>query len=381
MADVTSRQRQDQGADLLEVALRQLQRRRRDRWLVAAVLVVAVVAAFAVLLVEGLAVATSPWMAVGFLAATLLYVASVVFQEDRSRQAVRALLEERERLDALAERATPLEVVHGAVCAAADAADLPAVLDELLWAVVSLTDASRGAVVLQTGDVLTVAVAMGPGAPPAEARLPEDDGATWAAVRAGTPVEVGRGSEWGMVADATTFAVPFAVPSGDRHAPGDVPVTGGALVVERPSDGTGFTAEERLAVAVVAEQAGLAVRHAACLERLAEQAGLAVRHAARLERLAEQAAALDATRRERIAELVSEIRDHVDLLRGSSASVTGTVQLLLHRGEEFPLARRQALLDDVLRKTSHQRELLTHLEELAREPLATQAGSGTPEPT
>jgi hypothetical protein len=473
VTDVTRRADHDGGAGLLEVALRELQRRRRDRWLVAAVLVLAVIAAFAVLLVEGLAVATSPWIAVGFLAVTLLYVASVVFQEDRSRRAVRALVEERERLAAADEQVPPLEVLHEVLCAAGAAGPLPDVLAELLGGATTLTGATRGALALHDGEVLTVVAAAGPGAPPVGARLPEDDGATWRAIRAGSIVETGRGSEWGMVADASALAVPLA---------GEV---AGALVVERAADGGGFAAEERLAASVLALQAALAVREATYLERLAEQAaaldearqerdaaleavnatedaarnagnapgnatapdaenaariagndhgyaavpdaenaadldaGNAARNdpgnaaalgagnaadldagnAARIaENDAENAADLDAGNAARIAEndpgnaaalagendavvvRTDDLRDLVDRLHGLSASVTGTVQLLLHRGEGFPLARRQALLDDVLRKTSRQRELLAELEELASvDRPGTEPGSGVSE--
>jgi hypothetical protein len=476
VTDVTRRADHDGGAGLLEVALRELQRRRRDRWLVAAVLVLAVIAAFAVLLVEGLAVATSPWIAVGFLAVTLLYVASVVFQEDRSRRAVRALVEERERLAAADEQVPPLEVLHEVLCAAGAAGPLPDVLAELLGGATTLTGATRGALALHDGEVLTVVAAAGPGAPPVGARLPEDDGATWRAIRAGSIVETGRGSEWGMVADASALAVPLA---------GEV---AGALVVERAADGGGFAAEERLAASVLALQAALAVREATYLERLAEQAAAldearqerdaaleavnATEDAARnagnapgnatapdaenAARIAgndpgyaavpdaENAADLDAGNAARIAgndlgnaaasdtgnaadldagnaaqnagndhgnaaripgndpgnaaaleagnaaALAGEndavvvrpddLRDLVDRLHGLSASVTGTVQLLLHRGEGFPLARRQALLDDVLRKTSRQRELLAELEELASvDRPGTEPGSGVSE--
>jgi hypothetical protein len=504
VTDVTRRADHDGGTGLLEVALRELQRRRRDRWLVAAVLVLAVVAAFAVLLVEDLAVAASPWIAVGFLAVTLLYVASVVFQEDRSRRAVRALVEERGRLAAADEEVPPLEVLHEVLRSAGAVGPLPDVLAELLRGATALTGAARGAIALHDGEVLTVVAAAGSGAPPVGARLPEDDGATWRAIRDRTLIEIGHGSEWGMVADASALAVPLD---------GDVE---GALVVERAPDEGRFTAEERLAASVLALQAALAVREASCLERLADQAAALAEQATALDETTrerdevrrecdearrerdeqtaaldettrerdearrerdeqtaaldettrerdevrrecdearrerdEQTAALDETTRERdeatrerdeatrerdeqtaaldeatrerdearrerdlarlecdearrerdeatrerdaaraaettadlVAVRAAELRDLVERLHGLSASVTGTVQLLLHRGEGFPLARRQALLDDVLRKTSRQRALLTELEELApTEPPSTESPSALPGP-
>jgi hypothetical protein len=406
VTDVTSR-RPDAGPSdgpptPLEIALRELERKRRDRWLVGAILMLAVVAAFAVLLIEGAAAATSPWAAVGFLAVTLFYGASVVFQEDRSRRAVRALVDEREHLAALEARVAALETLHEVVRDVVAARDLPDVFDRLLRGATQLTEAASGAVLLRVGDALTVAAADGPGAPSLGTRLPEDHGAAWEAVRSGDPQVIARGTEWGMDAAASTLAAPLHLEEDGPRSSTDG-ASGrivGALVVERGADAAAFSAADRLATALFAQQAALAVRNASRLDRADERAeGLARDLEAADERAAklthdlvgaeERAAGLARDlegAEERAAKLARDL-DEADLacraliddreatnrasgvivneLWGLASAVTGTLKLLVHRGDAFSAARRKALLDDLLEDAARQRELLARLEEQA----------------
>jgi K+-sensing histidine kinase KdpD len=336
----------DAGPTPLEVALGELERERRDRWIVGAVLVLAVVAAFAVLLLEGTAVATSPWVAVAFLAVTLLYGASVFFQEERSRRAIRALVDERERLGGLEARVAALETLHEVVRELVAARDLPDVFDRLLFGAIRLTGASSGAVLLRVGETLTVAASDGPGTPAVGARIVEDGGAAWEAVRAGSPQVAADRAEPGSGTGASTLAAPLQLPVAGEASAGEGAGhrVVGVLVVERCADAAAFTTADRLAAALFAQQAALAVRNASRLDRADERAA-ALEQGGESIRRANQAV--------------------VDELWGLVSSVTGTVQLLLHRGGGFPASRRNGLLDDLLEDTSRQRELLARLEELA----------------
>jgi K+-sensing histidine kinase KdpD len=343
VADTTSSQGLDRGSSPIEVALGELERRRRDRWIVGAVLVLAVVAAIGVLLVDAAAVPTGPWAAAGFLVVALLFGVHVAVQERRAERTVRALVGEREHLVALEARVEALETLHEVVHEVIAAQALPDVFERLLRGATKLTGASGGAVLLRVGDILTVAASDGPGAAELGTEVAEDDGAAWGAVRSGTTTVVAHGAEWGMVAGMSTLAAPLRlVDHDDGAAEGRIV---GALVVERGADDPAFTEADRLATSLFAQQAALAVRNAS-----------------RLDRADEQASALADERRE----LSEAIQRHLDDLRGTTAAVTGTVQLLRHRGHEFPAARRHALLDDLLDRTAGQRELLARLETLAK---------------
>jgi hypothetical protein len=343
VAETASPPRQDTPSSPIEVALTELDRRRRDRWTVGAVLVLAAVAAVGVLLIDAAAVATGPWAAAAFLAVALLYGVSVAVQERRAQRTVRALVEERAHLAALEDRIVALETLHEVVREVIAAQELPDVFERLLRGATKLTGASGGAVLLRVGDRLTVAASDGPGAVELGTEVAEDDGAAWEAVRSGTTTVVARAAEWGMVAGASTLAAPLRLV--DHEGGAEEGRIVGALVVQRAADAPAFTAADRLATSLFAQQAALAVRNAS-----------------RLDRADEQASALADERRE----LSQALQRHLDALRGTTAAVTGTVQLLRHRGHEFPAARRHALLDDLLDRTAGQRELLSRLEALAR---------------
>jgi K+-sensing histidine kinase KdpD len=321
----------------VDVALGELERRRRDRWNVVAVLIVTMVAALAVLLVDEDAVPSGPWLAVALLVVAVLYGISVAVQERRARRAVRALVEERERLGALEGRIAALETLHAVVRDVVAAEDLPGAFERLLRGAAALTDAAGGVVLLRVGDTLTVAASEGVGVAPLGTRLAEDDGAAWRAVRTGGTQVVAAAAEWGMIAGSSTLAVPLQL--ADRVV--------GVLVVERTADRPAFSAADRAAAALFAQQAALAVRNASRLDRTAGRV-------AELER--DRAGANE------------QLRDAVEALRGAIASVTGTTQLLTYRSDGLTAARRQELLDGILDATSRQRELLDRLEELADAP-------------
>jgi K+-sensing histidine kinase KdpD len=378
----------------VEVALAELDRRRRDRWIVGAMLLLAVVAAFVMLLVDEAQLPAAPWAAGAFLAVAALYGLSVVVQERRARRTVRALFEERERLASLEGQVVALETLHEASRDVAAAEDLPSVFDRLLRGAATLTGARGGLVLLRVGDTLTVAAADGPGQPEPGTELEEDDGPAWQAVRSGTAQVVWHAAEWGMVSGASTLAVPLRLP--DR--------TVGALVVERTAEDLVFSPADRAAAALFAQQAALAVRNASRLDQAAERAAelegqLEEAHAAvrkvraeldraraeldraRAERartdteLGDTRAELGRTRTElartctELARALEEITEPLPTLleglRGHLAAVTGTGQLLFHRGDELPAARRHDLVSSLLEDTSRLRELVDRLEQLA----------------
>jgi K+-sensing histidine kinase KdpD len=388
-------------AAAVEVALAALERRRRDRWIVGAVLVLAVLAALAILLVDDAGLPLAPWAAGGFLAIAALYGVSVAVQEGRARRAVRALIEERERIAALEGEVYALEALHAATRDVAAAEDLPGVFDQLLRGATALTGAVAGMVLLRVGDTLTVATASGREQPEPGTTLAEDDGPAWRAVHSGAPQVVAHAAEWGMVAGASTLAVPLRLP--DR--------TVGALVVERPADAPTFSSADRAAAALFAQQAALAVRNASRLDRADERAAALEQDldAARADareaqadarearadareaqadagRTREELAASEVDRRAsrdeltrtrtelartctdlaRALEVVTEpLPALLDELRGHLASVTGTAQLLRHRGDELPAGRRHDLVGSVLDEAARLGELLDRLEQLA----------------
>jgi K+-sensing histidine kinase KdpD len=394
----------------VEVALAALERRRRDRWIVGAVLVLAVLAALAILLVDDAGLPLAPWAAGGFVAVAALYGVSVAVQEGRARRAVRALIEERERIAALEGEVNALEALHAAARDVTAAEDLPDVFDRLLRGATTLTGAAAGTVLLRVGDTLTVATAEGREQPEPGTALAEDDGPAWQAVRSGSPQVVAHAAEWGMVAGASTLAVPLRLP--DR--------TVGALVVERAAGAPAFSSADRAAAALFAQQAALAVRNASRLDRADERAAAleqdldtaradareaqADAREARADareaqadaaRTREELAASEADRRARRDELtrtrtelartctdlaralevVTEpLPALLDELRGHLASVTGTAQLLRHRGDELPAGRRHDLVGSVLEEAARLGELLDRLEQLAGLGASSRAG-------
>lgn len=304
----------------LEDALGELERRRRDRWVVVAVLVVAVVGALALLVIDDAAGELSLFAAAAFLIVGIGYGATVVAQERRSRRAVRAIVAERERAAAAAARIGALEDLQLAAREVVAADDLDEVFDRLLDAARALTSAASGVVLLRVGDELTVAAATGGGAPDRGEAFDADAGAAGTAVRTGEALLVGRGAPWGAAAGASSIAAPMRLP--DR--------TVGVLVVTRDGDRPAFAAADLAIVALFADHAALAVRNASRLDGERRNA---------------------ATARAELAFLTDELQATVSV-------VSGYAGLLRERGDSFGPERRRALLDDVLAELATMRARL-----------------------
>ncbi len=236
--------------------LAQLERHRRGRWAVGALLVVAVVAALVLLLVDDGAARFAPAVAAAFLAVAALFAGSVVSQERRAAAVVRELVGERERGSALEARVHALGQVHRAVAEVAAAEDLEAVFDSLLHAAVRMSEADVAVVWLRVDDRLTVAASYGQDAPELGATRPADEGVAGVVVSSGEPLVAGRGGEWASAAVTSVVAAPLRLP--DRVV--------GAVVLERGEGRPPFDAVDRTAVALFAEQAALAVRSATRLD-------------------------------------------------------------------------------------------------------------------
>lgn len=304
-------------AESIEGVLAELERRRRDRWLVAALLVVAVLVASALVLVDDAATRFAPLVAVAFVAVSLLFAGSVVVQERRGARIVRALVAEQRHVASLEARVAALRAVHDAVTGVAAADRLDEAFDRLLTGAFELTEAHGGAVWLRVGEQLTVAAARGEDAPAVATTAGVDEGPAGLAVTRDEPVVTGPGGDWSMSTGPTVIAAPLRLP-------GRVV---GALVLARSGQRAPFDAVDRAAVAVFAEQAALAVRSTT-----------------RLDRERERAESAEAAREElatRLAELAHDLRTPL-------SSVVGYAELLREREDRLDAARRRALYDAVL---------------------------------
>lgn len=312
-----------------DLGLDELDRRTRDRWVVAAIVVIGLAVAAVMLLDDAVAEEQRPWVAAAFGAVAVLYLISVVVEERRRRRTLAALVRERERAAALAARVRALETLHDAARDVAAASDLPEVFAGLVDAALRLTHARSGAVLLRVGDTLTVAASAGPGSPERGTEVPAGTGPAWAAVTAGEPVPAMQGAEW-AASGAGSVAAPLKLQ--DRVV--------GALVVERGEDAPPFSEADRIAVALFAEHAALAVRNAA-------------RRADDLERVATVEEELK-VRAAAAAELVHDLRSPV-------AAVAGYVQLLRERDPDLGPDRRHRVLVDVMAELDRVRRMLEDL--------------------
>jgi hypothetical protein len=243
-------------AERPELVLERLERHRRGRWAIGALLLVSLVAALALLLVDDAAARFGPAVAVAFLAVAGLFAGSVISQERRAADVVRQLLAEREQVAGLEARVQALQQVHTAVADVAAAEDLAAVFDRLLAAALRMSEADVGVTWLLVDGRLTVATSHGEDAPEVGATRNADDGVAGVVVRSGEPLVSGRGGEWASEAVSSVVAAPLRLP--DRVV--------GALVLERSEGRPPFGAVDRTAVALFAEQAALAVRNATRLD-------------------------------------------------------------------------------------------------------------------
>lgn len=322
-------------AETPEAVLAKLEQRRRDRWLVAALLLVAVLAAGALLLVDDAPARFAPWVAAAFVGVTLLFAGSVVAQERRAARAVRALLVEREQISALESRVTTLRTLHEAVVGLVASEGLDAAFDRLLSGALELTDADVGVTWLRVGQSLTVATARGDGAPSPGTTIGIDEGVAGMVARDGEPLITGRGGAWAGGPGPSVVAAPLRLP--DR-------VTG-VLVLERAATRPPFDEVDRTGVALFAEQAALALRTATRLDREQERAGA----------LEEQ--------RERTATLLAATAHD---LKAPLAAVIGYVQLLRDRDERIDRDRRLHIYDDVLAEARRTTRLVGDLATAAK---------------
>ncbi len=327
----------------IDVALAELDRRARERRIVSAVVVLGVTGAAALLLFGDIADEQRMWVAVALAVAVVLYLASMVLEERRTRRTVRALIAEQERAAGLSSRVRALETLHDAAREVAAASDLPEVFTRLVDAALRLTHARSGAVLLRVGDTLTVAASAGPGSPARGTEIPAVTGPAWAAVETGEPVVTGRGAAWGADAESGSVAAPLRLP--DRIV--------GALVVERDKDAPAFTEADRAAVSLFAQHAALAVRNAT---RRAEDA----------DRIASAETAL----RDRARAAAEVVHD----LRAPVTSMSGYAQLLGAHDSELGPQRRQQIVEDVREELERIRMLLDDLL------LAMSADAGTTGP-
>ncbi len=311
-------------AESTEAVLEELERRRRDRWLVAALLLVAVLGAAGLLLIDDAATRFAPYGIGAFFVVTVAYAISVAAQERRADRAVRALVAEREQVAALSSRVAALQTVHDAVAGVAASQRLDEAFEALLSAALRLTDAEMGVTWLRVGDSLTVATSRGDHAPSTGTTIGIDEGVAGMVVRGGQSVITGRGGEWGGGPGPSVVAAPLRLP--DRVA--------GVLVLERGADRAPFDEVDRTAVALFAEQAALALRTTT-----------------RLDRERERSQTLEQRRDETARLLAATAHD----CKAPLSAVIGYVQLLRERDDRIGPERRRSLYDDVLaeaRRTS-----------------------------
>jgi two-component system, OmpR family, sensor histidine kinase KdpD len=312
--------------------LDELERRTRERWGIAALLVVAVVAAMVLLVLEGGTTRYAPVAGGAFLVVAVVFAGSVWSQERREREIVRVLMAERERASALGARARALEAMHHAVAGVAAAETLDELYDRALRTAQDMSDADRAVVWLRVGATVTVAASHGRDAPAPGTVASVETGTVGAVVRTGQALVTGPGSEWGTgpAGDAPTVAAPLRLP--DRVA--------GVLLLQRDDPERPFAEIDRTATTLFAEQTALAMRAATRLDVERERGS-------ERDRALEQQGDLTAT-------LVHDLKAPV-------AAVVGYLQLLRDREERFDADRRRRIYDDVLGEAERVGDLLEDL--------------------
>lgn len=319
----------DESSSPLDDALIELERGRRDRWVVAIVLALAAIAALSLQTLDA-AREIEPWIILVFVGLVGIHAMTVLLEERRARRTIVALIAEREVSASLSARAEILEELQRAVHDVIAASTLPEVFDRLLLGAVRFSGATGGRVMLRVGDSLTVAASDGPNSPPRGHREPRGEGVAWSALAAGEPVILGRRpvpiDRTSSASSPSVMAAPLRVP--DR--------TVGVLIVERDPNRPAFGEVERAAIRLFAEQAALAVRNASRLD--AERATVAELEAATQAR-AEVAAGI--------------LHD----LKGPLSAVSGYVQLAAEQQDVAPAGTRETLLDDALGEVERLRDL------------------------
>jgi K+-sensing histidine kinase KdpD len=307
----------------VDAALTELERRRRGRWVVVGMLVLAAFAAVALATLDTAAIETLP-LAIAVLAVvTLAYGIWVLVEERRARRVVRALIAERERASALSARIGAMETLHLVTRDLSASGELVEVFERLLTGARELTGATSGFVGLLAGEAaggaVTVAAADGEGAPSRGTVLPVDGGLAHQAVERGSAVVAGQGAPSGDQDGPSRIAAPLRLP--DRSV--------GVLVVARDPGAPPVTDAEVAVVELFAQHAALAVRNAWRLDE----------HRATADELRRTAAA----RAEVLAGIVHD-------LRAPLTAAGGFVAVLREQEAALTPERRASLLDDASRE-------------------------------
>jgi signal transduction histidine kinase len=312
--------------------LEEIERRTRERWGIAALLVVAVVAALVLLVLDDAAVRFAPVVGGAFLVVAVVFGGSVLAQERREREMVRALVAERERASGLDARVHALEAMHHAVREVAAAETLSELYDRTLRVAMEMAQADRAVVWLRVGETVHVAASQGPHAPPPGTVESLEAGAAGAVVRTGQALRAGPGAEWGSGTSAgvPTVAAPLRLP--DRVA--------GAVLLQRLDAQRPFAEIDRTATTLFAEQAALALRAATRLDLERERGS-------ERDRILRRRGDLTAT-------LVHDLKAPV-------AAVVGYLQLLRERDDRLDTGRRREIYDDVLGEARRVGDLLEGL--------------------
>jgi GAF domain-containing protein len=248
--------------DPLEEALAALERGRRERTAVIAVLVAALVATVVVIAaaVGGTDWSTATGVAlVALLAVVGAHVTSLVVRERRSVRATRALVAARAERASHDARERSLAALQGATRRVGGTLELREVVDRAAEAAADLLGVDDAELLLRTGDELAVAAATGRDPAPRGRRRAVTD-ADRAVLEGGEAVASGRGSSWGD--GAARITAPLALPGR----------TVGTLVVRGTHAGRPFTESDRLAVALLAEHVALALRNATAHDRERQRA-------------------------------------------------------------------------------------------------------------
>jgi GAF domain-containing protein len=125
----------------LEGVIAELERGRRDRWLIALTLVLASVAVISLSMLGPDLVDVGPVAIYALLAATVVYGANVMREERRSHRITLEVIAERERRADLLGQVSVLEALDLATRRVTDAEDLPEVVERILQAARGLVGA------------------------------------------------------------------------------------------------------------------------------------------------------------------------------------------------------------------------------------------------
>lgn len=306
------------------VALAALEARRRWLWVVAAIMLLASAGMVALTLsTDAGEVVASPALRWAALALAVGYLAYVAEQERAMGRALRGLVGQLHRGDALDARVDSLVALLTQVREINASLDAGEVLRRVLDAVVELTGASAAVLVLDGGEGPVVAACRGEGVP-----------------------GVGTRIRSGPLAAALARTEPHTVPAEAVQA--------GAATIDRAICvplRTGGRTVGVLAVVVAEERPGTVETVAL----LGEQAAAAVANAARYEQQRRRAAELADAVEQRSLVVASIVHD----LRTPLAALTGYATVLRDRSERMTPAQRAQAVDGILGQAQRLGEMIT----------------------